>query len=136
MVFMKKKETSPLQKYLDEVKNYLKPVIPVNRNFLYALKRDLEEYLATHPDSCFEDFVEYFGSPESVAMQQLDELEEKDIRQIAKRKKIKTLCLILLLFFLLASIGYIIYLSTFAQGTGTLTLEVSTPEYIDDSVLE
>ena len=136
MVFMKKKETSPLQKYLDEVKNYLKPVIPVNRNFLYALKQDLEEYLATCPDSCFEDFVEYFGSPESVAMQQLDELEEKDIRQIAKRKKIKTLCLILLLFFLLASIGYIIYLSTFAQGTGTLTLEVSTPEYIDDSVLE
>lgn len=111
MVFMKKKETSPLQKYL-------------------------EEYLDTHPDSCFEDFIEYFGSPESVAMQQLDELEEKDIRQIAKRKKIRTLFLILLLFFLLASIGYIIYLSTFAQGTGTLTLEVSEPEYIDDSVLE
>ena len=87
MVFMKKKETSPLQKYLDEVKNYLKPVIPVNRNFLHALKQDLEEYLDTHTDSCFEDFIEYFGSPESVAMQQLDELEEKDIRQIAKRKK-------------------------------------------------
>ena len=136
MVFMKKKETSPLQKYLDEVKNYLKPVISVNRNFLCALKQDLEEYLDTHPDSCFEYFVEYFGSPESVAMQQLDELEEKDIRQIAKRKKIRTLFLILLLFFLLASIGYIIYLSTFAQGTETLTLEVSEPEYIDDSVLE
>lgn len=133
---MKKKETSPLQKYLKEVKNYLKPVIPVNRRFLYALKQDLEEYHAMHPNSCFEDFVAYFGSPESVAIQQLDTLEEKDIRQLSKRKKLRILSFILLLFFLLASIGYSIYLSTFAQGTDTLTLEVSEPEYIDDSVLE
>lgn len=136
MVFMKKKEKLPLQKYLDEVKNYLKPVIPVNKHFLYALEQDLEEYRYAYPNSCFEDYVGYFGSPESVAMQQLEALEEKDIQKIARKKRNRVLIILLLLFFLLVSIGYSIYLSTFAQGTETLTVEVGEPEYIDDSVLE
>lgn len=122
--------------YLDEVKHYLKPVIPINRNFLYALEQDLYEYMDSHPNCGYEDFVDYFGTPEFISMQQLESLGEEDIDRIAKKRK-KNICIIIfLLCLLLLTIGYIIYISNYAQGTGTLTLEVEDAGYIDDSVLE
>lgn len=95
--------------------------------FLAALQNDLEEYVTQFPESTFDNLVEQFGTPETVAQDFLDSVQTIPLRKKVLQKKRRTITWIILLVILLFLLAFCIALSSQQQVMfDDVTVETST----------
>lgn len=85
----------PLTDYYEEVRRYLTCPEEVKDDLIYDVNRKVMDLNADRPDLDYDDVVDFLGEPENLAQSLMDNLDpdliEGDIKQEAKKSRLKTL---------------------------------------------
>lgn len=103
-----------INEYIDNVNHEIYNLFPA-KDFLAALRTDVENFVSEFPQCTYSDIVEQFGSPEFVARDFIESSDSHTPKEKAAKKKRLQILLVVLIIAALACIVYSILLSSQRQ---------------------
>ncbi|MGF6376974.1 putative membrane protein [Clostridiales Family XIII bacterium PM5-7] len=111
-----------IEEYVKMVKQQINNLTSTD-DFIEALYNDLSEYTENNPNCTLEEIIDTFGRPEDIAKDFLSEVEELNLRKIAKAKRRRGVIIAGLIVLLILG-G--IYLADILSQTQTMATDVIT----------
>lgn len=115
---MNEKQNHIIEHYLNRIKEEVYNLASVD-NFISALRDDLYEYEASHPDFTEEDLETEFGMPGEIAKDFLEESNATQPKDIARSRKHRNLIIGILIVALIGLAAYLFDLHQHQQVMAT-----------------
>ena len=123
---MNKKMKSELKNYLSKIRKSLPCSFNAKQAFIFMLKSQIKSYLEENPDATFEDVINNFGEPSTIA--ESFDTEECKIKIRSQKLKILILELFSVILLVLSIFLLVLFIDSLDRGSITVTGDSFTVE--------
>ncbi len=111
------------RKYVAQVRRDIKFSSSSKKHFLRMLKKDINNYIAEHPDASYQTIETEFGTPHETAHQYLHSLDVNELQKLFRFKK--RLILSMLIFSACVICSYLYYYHEVRGTVPTFTFNLT-----------
>jgi len=125
-----------LNRYYSEIKKHLSIDKKAKRKFICELENSIDEYLCNNTKVTYQEILDEFGTPESIALSFMEQEDsEETVKRASQKRKLYgfiIISIILLIIITIATYAFVV-LDTYNTNHGYFSEEVIEEEYIESN---